>query len=165
MALFAANHLISPGLRQAWIKAAQKTYYRTAATLHPSEAISSIGSEMTVVGKISCEGIIRIYGFVEGELSASNAMIADGARIDGDIVAEELTIGGRVKGNIYARRVKLRDTAVVEGDIYHRSLSLDENAWFEGWSRPEDNLPEPPSTIEVSSDLSPERQTLFALDG
>ena len=135
-----------------------------AATLHPSEAISSIGSEMTVVGKIICNGIIKIYGFVEGELSASNAIIADSARIDGDIVAEELTIGGRVKGDIYALRVKLRDTAVVEGDIYHRSLSIDENAWFEGWSRPEANLPEPPSTIEVSSDLSPERQTLFAFD-
>ena len=135
-----------------------------AATLHPSEAISSIGSEMTVVGKIICKGIIKIYGFVEGELSASNAMIADSARIDGDIVAEELTIGGRVKGNIYALRVKLRDTAVVEGDIYHRSLSIDENAWFEGWSRPEDNLPEPPSTIEVSSDLPPERPTLLAFD-
>ena len=38
-----------------------------AATLHPSEAISSIGSEMTVVGKIICKGIIKIYGFVEGE--------------------------------------------------------------------------------------------------
>src|SRR6516162_4675964 len=135
-----------------------------AATLHPSEAISSISSEMTVVGKIICKGIIKIYGFVEGELSASNAMIADSARIDGDIVAEELTIGGRVKGNIYALRVKLQDTAVVEGDIYHRSLSIDENACFEGWSRPEDNLPEPPSTLEVSSDLPPERQTLFAFD-
>ena len=135
-----------------------------AATLHPSEAISSIGSEMTVIGKIIGKGIIKIYGFVEGELSASNAIIADSARIDGDIVAEELTIGGRVKGNIYALRVKLRDTAVVEGDIYHRSLSIDENAWFEGWSRPEDNLPEPPSTIEVSSDLPPERQTLLAFD-
>jgi len=135
-----------------------------AATLHPSEAISSIGAEMTVVGKIICTGIIKIYGFVEGELSASNAMIADSARIDGDIVAEELTIGGRVKGNIYALRVKLRGTAVVEGDIYHRSLSIHENAWFEGWSRPEDNLPEPLSTIEFSSDLPPERQTLFAFD-
>src|SRR5215471_9606810 len=133
-------------------------------TMHPAEAISSISSETTVVGKIICKGIIKIYGFVEGELSASNAMIAGSARINGDIVAEELTIGGRVKGNIYALRVKLRDTAVVEGDIHHRSLSIDENARFEGLSRPEDNLPEPPSIIEVSSDLPPERQTLFAID-
>jgi len=134
-----------------------------AATL-PSEAMSSISSEMTVVGKIVCKGIIKIYGVVEGELSASNAMIADSARIDGDIVAEELTIGGRVKGNIYAVRVKLRDTAVVEGDIYHRLLSIDENARFEGASRPEDNLPEPPSSIEFSSDLPPEGRTVFAID-
>jgi len=135
-----------------------------AATIHPSEAISSISSETTVVGKIVCKGTIKIYGFVEGELSASNAMIADGARIDGDIVAEELTIGGRVKGNIYALRVKLRDTAVVEGDIYHRSLSIDENARFEGWSRPKGDLPEAPWTIQVSSDPPPERQTLFTFD-
>src|SRR5262245_24141512 len=144
--------------------AARSAIAQPAATLHPSEAISSISSEMTVVGKIVCKGIIKIYGFVEGELSASNAVIADNARIDGDIVAEDLTIGGRVKGNIYALRVKLQDTAVVEGDIYHRSLSIDENACFEGWSRPEDNLPEPPATIEVSSDPPPERQTLFTFD-
>jgi cytoskeletal protein CcmA (bactofilin family) len=137
---------------------------RPAATLHPPEAISSISSEMTVVGKIVCKGIIKIYGVVEGELSASNAMIADTARIEGDIIAEELNIGGRVKGNIYAVRVKLRDTAVVEGDIYHRSLLIDENASFEGLSRPEDNLPEPRSIIEVSSDLPPERQTPFAIN-
>jgi cytoskeletal protein CcmA (bactofilin family) len=136
-----------------------------AATMHPSEAISSISSETTVVGKIVCKGTIKIYGFVEGELSASKAMIADSARINSDIVAEELTIAGRVKGNLYARRVKLRDTAVVEGDIYHRSLSIDENARFEGWSRPNGDLREAPSsTIEASSDLPPERQTLFAFD-
>src|SRR5215471_4334813 len=131
-----------------------------AATIHPSEAISSISSETTVVGKIVCKGTIKIYGFVEGELSASKAMIADSAQINSDIVADELTIAGRVKGNLYARRVKLRDTAVVEGDIYHRSLSIDENARFEGWSRPKGDLPEAPWTIQVSSDPPPERQPL-----
>jgi cytoskeletal protein CcmA (bactofilin family) len=135
-----------------------------AATMHPSEAISSISSETTVVGKIVCKGTIKIYGFVEGELRASKAMIADSAQINSDIVADELTIGGRVKGNLYARRIKLRDTAVVEGDIYHRSLSIDENARFEGWSRPKGDLPEAPPTIQVSSDPPPERQPLFAFD-
>src|SRR5215469_5705568 len=162
--MFGKGKSVDEDWSAARVQPLQRSAIAQPAATHPSEAISSISSEMTVVGKIICKGIIKIYGFVEGELSASNAMIADGARIDGDIVAEELTIGGRVKGNIYARRVKLRDTAVVEGDIYHRSLSLDENTWFEGWSRPEDNLPEPPATVEVSSDLSPERQALFALD-
>jgi cytoskeletal protein CcmA (bactofilin family) len=129
--------------------------------MHPSEAISSISAETTVVGKIVCKGSIKIYGLVEGELSASKAIVAHGAQIKSDIVADELIISGRVKGNLYARRVKLRDMAVIEGDIYHRSLSIDENVRFEGSSRPNGELPEAPSTIEVSSDPPPERQTLF----
>ena len=106
---------------------------------------------MTVVGKIVCKGVLKIYGLVEGEVSASNALIAHGARIQGDIVAEELTVAGRVEGDIYALRVKLQGTADVEGDIYHRSLSMDEHACFEGCSWPENNPPEPRSYIEVES--------------
>ena len=59
--------------------------------------------------------------------------------MEGDVVAEELTIGGMVKGTIHANRVKLNSTAVVEGDIFHRSLSIEENARFEGSSKREDN--------------------------
>jgi cytoskeletal protein CcmA (bactofilin family) len=43
-------------------------------------------------------------------------------------------IGGRVHGTIHANRVKLNGRAIVEGDIFHRSLSIDENARFEGKS-------------------------------
>jgi cytoskeletal protein CcmA (bactofilin family) len=136
-----------------------------AATLQPSETLSSISSEMAVVGRIVCKGVLRIYGLIEGELNASKALIADGARIQGDIVAEELTVAGCVEGNIYALRVKLQATAVVEGDIFHRSLSIDEHAWFEGYSRPEDDPPEPPSIIEVeSSNPQPQPQAVVAFD-
>jgi cytoskeletal protein CcmA (bactofilin family) len=55
--------------------------------------------------------------------------------VKGDIVAEELTISGRVEGTIRANRVKLNSTAVIDGNIFHRSLVMDENAQFEGASR------------------------------
>jgi cytoskeletal protein CcmA (bactofilin family) len=74
----------------------QSAVTQPAAPLHPSEAISSIGSEITIVGKIICKGVLKVYGLVEGELIASNALIADGARIQGDIIAQKLTIGGSV---------------------------------------------------------------------
>jgi cytoskeletal protein CcmA (bactofilin family) len=137
----------------------------TAATLDPSKPISSIGSEMTVVGKITCKDLIKVYGLVEGELNASNALIADGAHVEGEIVAEELTIAGRVKGDIHALRVKLQGTAIVEGDIFHRVLSVHENARFEGCSRPEDTPPEPRSSINAeSSNLLPHSQPLATFD-
>src|SRR5215471_16296228 len=96
---------------------------RATTALQPLQTISSLSSEMTVVGKIVCKGVLKIYGLVEGEVSASNALIAHGARVQGDIVAEELTVAGRVKGDIY----EAAGTAVVEGDIYHRLLSIDEH--------------------------------------
>ena len=78
---------------------------------------------------------MTIFGHVEGELHASTVVIAEGAEVEGDVVAEELTIGGRVEGTIRANRVKLNSTAVIDGDIFHRSLVMEENAQFEGASR------------------------------
>ncbi|MGB7694663.1 MAG: polymer-forming cytoskeletal protein, partial [Pseudolabrys sp.] len=69
--------------------------------------------------------------------------------VEGNIVAEELTIGGRVKGTIHANRVKLNSTAVVEGDIHHRSLAIEENAQFEGMSRRQENVIDTPSLVPV----------------
>lgn len=98
-----------------------------SAMLHPSETISSIGSEMAVVGKIIGKGVLKIYDLVEGEVIASDVLVADGAQIQGDVVAQELIIAGHL-----SLRVKLQATAVVEGEISHRSLSIGEDAWFEG---------------------------------
>jgi cytoskeletal protein CcmA (bactofilin family) len=100
--------------------------------------ISSISSAITIVGKIAGKGTVKISGHIKGELQASTVLISEGAQVEGDIIAEELTIGGRVKGTIHANRVKLHGTAIVEGDIFHRSLSIEENARFEGSSRREE---------------------------
>ena len=111
---------------------------RDSAAANATDGTSSISSGMTVIGKVNCDGTIKIFGRIEGELHGSTVVIADGAQMEGDIVAEDLTVGGRVKGTIHAKRVKLIATADVDGDIYHRSLSIEENARFEGSSRRED---------------------------
>src|SRR6266852_5869084 len=108
--------------------------------------VSSISSGLSIVGKIVGHGSLTIFGHVEGELRASTVVIAEGAQMEGDVVAEELTIGGYVKGTIHANRVKLNSTAVVEGDIFHRSLSIEENARFEGSSKRDDNAVDVPRT-------------------
>ena len=104
-----------------------------------TDQVSTISRGMTIVGKISGEGTLNVFGQVEGELRALNVLINEGARVEGDVVAQELTIAGQVKGAIHATRVKLNSTALVEGDIFHRSLSIEENARFEGSSKREDN--------------------------
>src|SRR5262245_35620303 len=60
----------------------------------------------------------------------------------------ECTVCGRIKGTIRAARVKLQNGGAVEGDIFHRSLSIDENSQFEGWSRRVENPTDPSLSVD-----------------
>ena len=115
-----------------------------------SEAASSISSGLSIIGKIVGHGALTIFGQVKGELRASTVVIAEGAQMEGDVVAEELTIGGYVKGTIHANHVKLNSTAVVEGDIFHRTLAIEQNARFEGTSRRNENAIDTPSRVQTN---------------
>ena len=132
----------------------------TPVRLAKSDAteISCIGPGMTVVGKISSEGTLNVFGRVEGELHASIVRISDGAQVEGTIAAQELTIGSRFKGTIQEDRVMLTSSAVVEGEIHHRSLAIEENAWFAGASRPKEasasiQLVSPDGNRQISGSL------------
>jgi cytoskeletal protein CcmA (bactofilin family) len=100
--------------------------------------VSAISRGITVVGRIFGEGTVEVFGRIEGKLSASAISIYEGARVEGDLVAEDLIIAGEVKGTIHADRVRLNSTAVVEGDIFHHALSIEENAHFDGSSKRQD---------------------------
>jgi cytoskeletal protein CcmA (bactofilin family) len=132
----------------------------TSVSLAESDStkISCIGPGMTVVGKISSEGALDVSGSVEGELHASIVRISNGGQVEGTIAAKELTIGGRFTGSIHANRVTLTSSAVVEGEIHHRSLAIEENAWFAGVSHPEE------ASASEATDPSPPFQ-LAPIDG
>src|SRR5262249_25474206 len=106
---------------------------------------SCIGSGMSIVGNIECNGPAQVFGRIEGEVRASDLLIGDGAQIEGSVIAQDVTVCGRVKGSIRAVRVKLQDSGAVEGDIFHRSLSIEENSLFEGSSRRVENPTDLPS--------------------
>ena len=108
---------------------------------------SCIGSDMSIVGKIDCNGPAQVFGRIEGELRASDLLISDGAQVEGTVIAQSVTICGRVKGTIRAVRVRLQNGGLVEGDIFHKSLSIDESSQFEGSSRRVENPTEPLSSI------------------
>jgi cytoskeletal protein CcmA (bactofilin family) len=112
---------------------------------------SRIGSGMSIVGKIECNGPAQVFGRIEGELRASDLLVGDGATIDGSVIAQNVTVCGRIKGTIRAVRVKLQNGGAVEGDIFHRSLSIDENSLFEGSSRRVENPTEMPSSLDANT--------------
>jgi cytoskeletal protein CcmA (bactofilin family) len=83
----------------------------SAVASRAAPEVSSISAGLSIIGKIVGHGAVTIFGHVDGEVRASTVVIAEGAQVEGDIVAEELTIGGQVKGTLHANRVKLNSTA------------------------------------------------------
>ena len=86
---------------------------RSAVASSAPPQVSSISSGLSIIGKIVGHGALTIFGQVEGKLRASTVVIAEGAEMEGDVVAEELTIGGNVKGTIHANRVKLNTRRLI----------------------------------------------------
>jgi cytoskeletal protein CcmA (bactofilin family) len=122
-----------------------------AARAEPTP-VSCIGSGMSIVGTVECSGSAQVFGRIEGELRASDLVIGEGAQVEGSIIAQEITVSGRVKGTIRAVRVTLQGGSV-EGDIFNRTLSIDESSVFEGASRRDENPTE--RRREGATDSSP----------
>jgi cytoskeletal protein CcmA (bactofilin family) len=95
---------------------------------------SVIDAWLTITGNLESQGDVRVEGQIAGDIRCANLVVGRDATVSGDIVAEEAVVRGKVKGTIRANRVILQDTACVESTIYHKALSIDEGASFDGQS-------------------------------
>ena len=95
---------------------------------------SIIASDMTVVGDLETEGVVRIEGRVKGTVRVgSQILVAQGATIEADLHTQEAVVAGTVNGAIHASdRVELQATAVVAGDIYTARIAIVEGAKVTG---------------------------------
>src|ERR671926_401101 len=95
---------------------------------------SIIASDMTVIGDLETEGVVRVEGRVKGTVRVgSQVLVSDGAVIEGDLHTQEAVIAGQVSGAIMAReRVELQASAMVAGDILTPRISIIEGARITG---------------------------------
>lgn len=115
------------------------------ASNRPQETVSTIGSGMLINGNIVSTGAIQVFGRVLGDIHAARIVICDGAYVEGKVIAQETVIDGDFKGTVHANTVKLQSTAKVDGEIYNKSLSIEQDAQFEGVARRLDKPIEAPS--------------------
>ena len=95
---------------------------------------SIIASDMTVIGDLETDGVVRIEGRVRGTVRVgSQVLVTQGAVIEGDLHTQEAVVAGQVTGAIQARdRVELQATAQVEGDIHTPRIAIVEGARVSG---------------------------------
>jgi len=138
------------------VKPAEKAdlRYEAPAAVMPREAdvVSVFGPGMMITGNIVCAGALQVFGRVSGEIHTAQLTVCEGAKVEGKIVAQDTVIKGEFKGTIHGNTVKLHATAVVDGEIYNRSLSIEQNAQFEGVARRLDRPVDAPSADRVKGD-------------
>ena len=94
------------------------------------ERVSTLGHGMLITGNIVCDGSVNVFGRVIGDIDASQLVIAEGAQVEGNVIAQELTIHGVFKGTIDGDAVKRQSD-----EAYNKSLTSKRNARFKGLLR------------------------------
>lgn len=108
-------------------------------------------NSLKVHGVIEVEGELTISGTVAGRIAAIRLVIAPGGYMEGDIVAREVVIAGKLVGRVFAPTVTVEETAHIEGRLFHSTISVARGAHFDGrmpWRPPSffDSLTQLPET-------------------
>jgi cytoskeletal protein CcmA (bactofilin family) len=126
-----------------------------------SDMLTTIGRGVLITGNIVSTGALQVFGRVTGEIRASHVVISEGANVDGKVTVQEAVVQGTFKGTLHGNKIKLQGTAVVDGELFNKSLTIEEDAQFEGTSRRLDRPVEAPSMEQVSEGV-PVRELAMA---
>ena len=101
-----------------------------------TEDITIISNGVKIEGKVTSTGSIRVDGTLKGDLNAKgNVSVGELGNINGEIVANIVTIGGKVVGTVNAKeKLVLETKCVLKGDIITKVLVIEAGAKFDGKS-------------------------------
>jgi len=93
---------------------------------------SQMSTDLHITGNLKTTGDIQIEGTVDGDIRAHLLTIGEGATVNGECMADDVVVNGRIVGTVRGLKVRLTSTARVEGDIIHKTIAIESGAHFEG---------------------------------
>ncbi len=93
-----------------------------------------IGNGTVFEGSLSSKESICVEGLVRGKIVCEGSVIVgEKGRVDADIFADTVLLGGEVNGNIVAKtKLEITTSGKLRGDIKTGSLIIAEGVVFEG---------------------------------
>ncbi len=100
-------------------------------------ALSIIAAGMKITGDVETSGVLKVDGEINGSITgARQVLLGRGGAVRGNVVADEVVVGGHVEGSVSAaERLELQATATISGDIETRSIVVLEGARINGLVR------------------------------
>ena len=93
---------------------------------------SQLSTDLHITGNLKTSGDIHIEGTVDGDIRAHLLTIGESATVNGECMADDVVVNGRIVGTVRGLKVRLTSTARVEGDIIHKTIAIESGAHFEG---------------------------------
>ncbi|MEN6477667.1 MAG: polymer-forming cytoskeletal protein [Rectinema sp.] len=93
-----------------------------------------LGADVRFSGKIKSSKSFMIKGRVSGSVEiGAELFIAEGADVEADLDALQVTVRGRVKGRIRAgRSIQVLPGATVSGDLQAPEIAIEHGSHFDG---------------------------------
>ncbi|MBU2993498.1 polymer-forming cytoskeletal protein [Octadecabacter sp. 1_MG-2023] len=93
---------------------------------------STLSTDLHITGNLKTTGDIQIEGTVDGDIRAHLLTVGEGATVNGECMADDVVVNGRIVGTVRGLKVRLTSSARVEGDIIHKTIAIESGAHFEG---------------------------------
>ena len=86
-----------------------------------------------IEGTLRVADLLRVLGSVEGRIEATTLIVEEGARVNADVVADEVVIAGEYNGKLMCRqRLEVRASGRVSGQVETFRLMLHEGGAVDG---------------------------------
>jgi len=91
---------------------------------------TTIGADAVFKGQLQFDKGVRLLGKFDGEIdSKGELVIAEGAKLTGEVKADTICVNGEVRGNLSAAsKIQLSSSARLEGDLETTRLEVAEGA-------------------------------------
>lgn len=93
---------------------------------------SILGKALTIKGVLDTVGDLYIHGNVIGRINTDYLVLGINGYVEGDVVARNVCIAGRLIGRIFAINVMLDSSANVTGRIFHNTITIAKGARIDG---------------------------------
>src|SRR6266446_532502 len=98
-------------------------------------ATARLGLSLHLKGEISGNEDLYIDGKVEGAVQLGEGKLTVGAtaNVTADIIAREVVVCGKVKGNVHAKgKIEIKKDGSVIGDLTTAQIIIEDGAYFKG---------------------------------
>ena len=92
------------------------------------EKISTLLSNVIIEGDIVEKDRIIIDAKVNGDVKSEDVLTHSNSNIKGNIKSKNVSLGGKLVGNVNADQISIKKTADIDGVLNQKILSIEEGA-------------------------------------